>query len=493
VQPITQPVAPTAREAPPAGTTAAPPAAKPALEWTIEIPPLGVLHPGQKFTVTSNGLPAGTQLVVTMHSDPVVLLTAVLMSNPERLALVVPADLEPGAHTLVFEATLPDGEIVAKSAPVAVEPDAAELTTLALPDESSATRSGGARSQAAPTDVRTVPAAPSAISAGISSLQDIIERPFSLLAAGSLALLLIVLVALPTELLSSTLEGNTGRMGRGLATVNGALERAGARLSRATHSRAVPAVVLILLVSVILGFVDPEFGFDLVSLRLVLALALALFLLTYATAWGTQVILRRVWNIETEVSIQSWIAVLAVVGVLIARALDFSPGFLLGVAIGVELVRASRRAEVAAVLVQFGLVFALAITGWVGYSVLEAQGEPEDFLGALLNETFVALTAEGLIAILVAALPLQFLKGRRLWAESKVMWFGSFFIIAAAFSLLVLPTAAVTTTPDDIAVWALVLVGYAIITIGTWAVFAFLERRRRATGDAEREAETVDA
>jgi len=228
-----------------------------------------------------------------------------------------------------------------------------------------------------------------------------------------------------------------------------------------------------------------------VSLRLVLSLATALFLITYGTGWATRMILRRGWRADSRIAVHPWVALLAVVAVVFARLLDFSPGFLIGVVIGVELIRASHRAELAGVLVRIGLVLGLAIVGWLGFSLMTSFGEPEGFWPAMLEETLIALTAEGLIAILVAALPLRFLEGRELWMTSKPLWAGTFFVIALAFSLLVLPTVAHHISIGDVGIWSLALLLFAASAVTVWAVFARIERRERAT--AERTEARVDA
>jgi hypothetical protein len=123
---------------------------------------------------------------------------------------------------------------------------------------------------------------------------------------------------------------------------------------------------------------------------------------------------------------------------------------------------------------------------------LAAQGAPDDFWGALLGDTLAAVTAEGLMAIFVAAFPLRFLEGRDLWEHSKALWFGTFFVIAFAFALLVLPTALSGTDGDDIGAWVIVFAAFGVVSFALWAVFAALDRRERARG-AITERERADA
>jgi hypothetical protein len=137
-------------------------------------------------------------------------------------------------------------------------------------------------------------------------------------------------------------------------------------------------------------------------------------------------------------------------------------------------------------LLQFSLVVGVGIGAWLGYSALAAGGPPTDFGGALLGDTLVALTAEGLTAAAIAILPLRFLEGRELYRESKRIWLVAYLVITFAFALLVLPTAMEGTEVGDIGVWVLVFACFAAVTLAVWSAFASRERRREAAEAQER-------
>ena len=61
--------------------------------------------------------------------------------------------------------------------------------------------------------------------------------------------------------------------------IDGAMSRAQDWFIRVTRSRSLAAGLITVLVAIVYGFVDPGFGFDVVSLRLVLSLAIAFFAL----------------------------------------------------------------------------------------------------------------------------------------------------------------------------------------------------------------------
>ena len=451
--------------------------------WDFSFDGNGQYRPGDTVSFSGSGVPAGTTLVVELHSTVRTLgSTTAAADGTFTFTATIPADIEPGAHHVVVIATAPGEEpatleraidILELPLPAATEDEPeAEPGDEVLAESGSGSGSGsGARNE---------PAAPTALSSALPTLSRIVDDPFVLLTAGGLGLALLFLVAIPAELLNSTISSNTRRFGRGFRAIESFSDRIRDWFISVTRSRAAAAAILVVVVSTIFGFVDPGFGFDLASLRLVLSLSIAFFVLSYGTSWLTGIILRRTAHADSQIVIQPATILFAVLGVVLARLLDFAPGFLIGLVIGLELTRAARRTAATAVLVQFGLILGLSVAAWVGYSLIAESGGAVDFGGALLNDTLVALTAEGLMAIFVAALPLTFLEGRDLWEHSKPIWFITFFVIASAFALIVLPTALSGTDGADLGVWVLVFAGFGVVTFILWAVFAAISRRENA-------------
>ena len=470
--------------APAQNPPAAPPVAAPSpLPWVLEGYDGSPLTPGQQLSLTATGLPVGTVVVVEIRSTPQVLGSSVVGDTGIfALDVVVPDDLEPGEHTLVATATPPGGVDSVVSIPVTVteplqiidEPSVEEPETVAEPDEG-VNGEGGAGG----TGVRSQPAAPSAISDSIPTIERIFTAPLTIIVSGGLALAILLLVAFPAELLNSTLASNTRRLGRWYAAVEKGVDRATEWFSSVTRTRAAAAAVLVVLTSLIFGFVDPEYGFDPVSVRMTISLAIGLFIVTYVSSWISGVIIRRVWNIETRVSLQPAALVFAVIGVIVARILEFSPGFLIGLVIGLDIVtRVGAPHRVRAILTNIGVIVGLALVSWVGFSIASAvtTGEPT-MVGLLISDALVATTAEGLTAALAALLPLGFLNGHEVFRRSKLLWAGSFAIVATVFSLIVLPTAAGETGDvADVVFWMLVMVIFAAVTLTLWALLHFTGR-----------------
>ena len=438
------------------------------------------LKPGDRFTLNVSGMPEGTEIEVWMHSTPRLLGTATGTGLPMKLTFTVPADIESGEHEIKMIAVTPLGTqyFFTSEATVVggVEPE-----KIGDKDEESSGGPGGPGGSGNRAD----PAAPSALSDGLAPLSAIVENPLTLVIAGGLALAILFLVALPTELLNAALSSNTSRLGRAYTAVDGALTRANDWFVRVTRSRAIAALILTTIVAIIFGFVDPNFGFDLVSLRLVLSLGIAFFLLSYVASWISGMIIHRAWGAMGVISMQPSIILFAIVGVILARLLDFSPGFLVGIAIGLELLQATKTVSARAVFVQLGVVTGLALAAWVVYSLFTPG---DDFVGMLVDDTMVAVTAEGLTGALVAVFPLRFLDGRELWDVSKRLWAAAFLLVATAFALLVLPTAVEGTDVRDYGLWLLVFGVFGAVTVAIWFLFARADAREQKAL-----SETVDA
>ncbi|UTT61801.1 hypothetical protein [Microcella humidisoli] len=476
-------------------TAPAPPVA-PAVEptplpWVLEGYDGGPLTPGQQLTLTASGLPAGTEVVVEIRSTPQVLgSTLVGDTGSFALDVVVPTDLEPGEHTLVAIATPPDGVASPVAIPVsvvaapAIDP-AKETAPSSAPEKTEAAAAAGESGSSDGVD-RSDPAAPSAISDSIPTIDRIVRTPLFAITAGGLALAILLLVAFPAELLNSTLASNTRRLGRWYAAIEDRVERATEWFAAVTRTRALAAAVLVVLTALIFGFVDPDYGFDPVSLRMTVSLAIGLFIITYVSAWISGAIIRRVWSIPTRVSLQPAALLFAVIGVVVARLLEFSPGFLIGLVIGLDLLtRVGAQYRVRATLTSVGVTVGLALLGWVGYSILAAvaSGEPT-VLDLLVSDALVATAAEGLTASLASLLPLGFLQGHEIFRRSKGLWAATFVVVATLFALVVLPTASSTEGEvADVGFWMLVMVIFAVATLTLWAVLQFTGR-----GDDEHDA-----
>lgn len=465
------------------------------LTWTLNGYNGEPLTPGQVLDLSAEGLPPQTVVDVEIQSTPQFLgSTTADDLGAMALSVTIPLDLTPGDHTLVATATPPGSEPSVVSIPVEVvseAPDSAPEPEATQQDGADGLAASGAGSGA--TD-RSDPAAPSILTDSIPTIQRVLSEPWVAAASGGLALAILLLVAFPAELLNSTLSRNTGRLGRWVVALEDRADRVTEWFARISRTRALAAAVLVGVTSLIFGFVDPQYGLDPVSARSTLSLAIGLFAITYVAAWITGAIASRVWKVETKISLEPVALLFAIVGVIVARLLEFSPGFLIGLVIGLDLVsRVGSAVRARVVVLNTGVVVALALGAWVGYSALTAASTSESgWFELLIHDALVATTAEGLTAALASLLPLGFLAGHDVFRHSKPLWGGTFIVVAALFALIVLPTAqGATASVEDMTFWIIVMAGFAVVTLAIWAVLHFTGRRESDDEAAEQPLETV--
>lgn len=430
--------------------------------------------PGQNIVLTGSSLPVGATVVGELHSDPVPLGTTVVKDDGTfTLNTHIPNTVEPGDHHYVVTVIPLEGEpqtvespVTVMAAPESTIPPPPAVTTTDLPPLGS----GGSGVTAATAD-RSEPAAPNTLSQSLPTVQDIVTNPVALAAAAGSSLALLFLVALPAELLNSTLDENYERLfGRIRKPKLPWLDRVRTRLKR---TPMVGGLALTTLASLILSFSDPRFGFDLTSLRLFLACTIGMFVLGWIANVITGAILRRRWNITSVIELQSFGLLVALAGVVLSRLLDFAPGLLIGLVLGLSLSASAKlRDEARYVLTWAGVVLGLSIIGWIGYSLFSGVVAPDTFGGALVDDTLVAVATEGISGLVIGLLPIGFLDGRSLYRHSRWQWLGTYLVALVAFFAVVVPSGALWgDIQGPFWIWLTVLLAFAALCVGVYLWF----------------------
>lgn len=443
---------------------------------------------GQNVVLTGSDLPAGSEVFAELHSTPTPLgTTTVLEDGTFRLNTVIPNTVEPGQHHYVVTVTPADGDPQTTSMPVTVlpappvvilPPDPAPEPPGALP---SPTAGGGA----GPVS-RDQPDAPNTLGATLPTLHDVISDPLVLGSAAVSSLALLFLVAIPAELLNSTLDENYERLfGRIPKPKLPWLQR----LRERTRSKPlVGGLVLTALAAFVMSFSDPAFGLDLASLRLFLACLVGMFVLGFVANAITGAIIGRRWSIGSVIELQPIGIAIALVGVLLSRLLDFAPGLLVGLVLTLSLsASATARDEARYVLTWFGVVLGISLACWLAYSLAGGIVAPGTFGGALVDDALAAVATEGISALLIGLLPLGYFDGRALFHHSKAWWLGTYLVTLVAFFVVVVPSGALW---GDIRgpfwLWITVFLVFAALCVGVFLLSRALDRRRetRETADA---------
>ena len=446
---------------------------------------LAHVHPGDHFTIHGTGLPAGSTVSFELHSTPVSLgSTTVAPDGSYSLSGTIPASTVAGAHHIV--ATLTGAGIAPSSADqgITVEDVSSDAT-------SSTTSGGGAAEGNSsgdsnheggivgdPNDAAD-PIAPNVLTNGLNSIGDVFVHPEKVPSALAVGLVLLIFAVLPAHLLNATIAEQydnlvrrvprLGRTPRWLAGLRGWLGRA----------PVLGGLAITTVTALLFGFADPRFGFTLASLRLFLAVAIALFVVVYlANAIAGRVVSKN-WNVDVKLSIRPLGLVLTVIGVLVSRALEFSPGFLIGLVLGLTIAGKSAASHAwKAVLIRSGVVIAVALAAWIGYSAFPAgEHEGSTFLSELALETLVAITTEGIVTLLVELLPIHLLEGERLYAHSRVLWAAVYLALVVIFIVAVVPWEGNwAELGSSLWSWLAVVVIFGIVCVGIYLFFRIRSR-----------------
>jgi hypothetical protein len=430
------------------------------------------VHPGDILTISGSGLPAGTSLDTILHSVPTDLGTVVAAADGTfNQIATVPADVELGAHTIQVTASGPGIVTTTKQQPITIVATPAAASggsTKTAPVAPKPTASHGDGGSGDGTAI-----APNILTRALTPFADIAVHPNKIISAFEIGLVLLLLAVLPAHLLNATIAEQSERFEKRFGKVKTPnwLFRLGIWFKSAP---VVGGIVVTLVTAILFGFADPKFGFTEASLRLILACGIALFLVGYVANALTGLIARVQWNIVAAVSTRPYGLILTIVGVLVSRLLHFSPGFLIGLILGLTIQGKSAPGYAwRTIVLRSSIVLAMAIAAWIGYSTLTLGGnEGGTFGSALLVETLVAITTEGIVALLVELLPLRFLEGQRIYDHSRVLWGIYYVLTIVVFVLAVVPWEGNwDALRGSLWVWIVVLAAFAIICVGIYVYF----------------------
>jgi hypothetical protein len=433
------------------------------------------VHPGDTLDISGSGLPTGTVLDTILHSVPTDLGAVVAAADGTFAQTVtIPTDTELGDHTIM---------VTASGAGITTTTKQQAITVTAVP--TSAGSSSGASGKSDVTTTKPTAThgageggtgtgiAPNILTRALTPFADVAVHPNKIVSAFEIGLVLLLLAVLPAHLLNATIAEQSERFERRFPKLH-APRWLTTLIGWFRSAPVVGGIVVTLATAILFGFADPKFGFTLASLRLILACGIALFLVGYVANWLTGVIARVQWDIVAAVSTRPYGLILTIVGVLVSRLLDFSPGFLIGLILGLTIQgRSAAGFAWRTVVLRTSIVLIMAIAAWIGYSTITLGGDEGGTFGsALLVETLVAITTEGVVALLVELLPLRFLEGERVYAHSRILW-GIFYVLTlVVFVLAVVPWEGNwDALGSSLWIWVGVLALFAVVCVGVYIYF----------------------
>ena len=439
--------------------------------FTITGVDLNNVHPGDTFTVSGSDLPPGAMVSGELHSKAVSIGSAVVQPDGTfTLPVTVPADFPAGAHTIVMTLTPPGSSAV---------PSQQALKVVTTSDSSGAGDAATPSDSPSPLGSSEGPGidhhGPNSniLTHGLNTIADVVAHPAKIPAAIEIGLVLLIFAVLPGHLLNATLAEQYERFTKRRPKREPGQGR-WARLVAFLHRTPVVSGLLLTTATALLfGFADPRFGFSLPSLRLFLGLAIALAIVSYLTNAVVSRIMRGRWRVDVEVRLRPLGLILTVVGVVVSRLFDFSPGFLIGLVLGL-VISEKHLAKQAwrAVLLRSSILLGVALLAWFAFSLFDAKQEGGTFASELAIETLVAITTEAVVGLMVELLPLKLLEGEKLYEKSKVLWGALYLLAVFIFVVAVVPWEGNwAELGSSLWTWIGIVVGFGIVATGIYLYF----------------------
>jgi hypothetical protein len=294
------------------------------------------------------------------------------------------------------------------------------------------------------------------------------------------ALVLTLLLGLPTALLNAALEESYDERARRLRRIAEPLARLGKRVAanwkRATTAipKPIGTIGWFLLAAVVAGFADPTFGFNLESLRLLVSLFLAFGLLNvlgaYVTWWATASTshTRR----PTFPSRPSNLVIL-VITVIVARLIHLEPALVFGSVLGLDFgVKLAVSRKVRVIVVGAAYAAVIGILGWLAFSAMPQASTA--FWPVALREFFSQIAVAGIATLPVTLLPFKYLNGETIFRWRRVVWAVSYGVGLALFLLILLPMPfSWTGVSEPLVAWICLFLGYSILAVLIWCGVRF--------------------
>ncbi len=303
----------------------------------------------------------------------------------------------------------------------------------------------------------------------------------------ALALFVIFTFAFTSAIFNATLASNRGeiegwveRFFTPFRRLSGIVEqRYGAVAERWPWVQRVagPAVILAL-TGLIYGFLSPDFGFNIKSVVLFLALVVGVGAITYVFVGGEALFTRRRFGLRAGVKLYALALAIAVGSVLLSRLVDFKPGFVFGFVASFTLLAPAaldRKQEGQAALFPVIALLALSLIAWgLLIPLRELTQESDNSWVGLPEGAAVVVFVAGLQGVFFNMIPLSFMHGARIAQWNRLLWLLMFGVAGFLFwhVLLNQEGAYLKVLEEKRVIAALALLAfYSFVTLATWAYF----------------------
>ncbi|MFZ0667034.1 MAG: FGLLP motif-containing membrane protein [Acidimicrobiales bacterium] len=184
--------------------------------------------------------------------------------------------------------------------------------------------------------------------------------------------------------------------------------------------------VVILVGSIIGGYRDPNFGFNLASFANLVGTIIALAVLIGAPALAAASY-RKLRHKRAHFSFRAIPAglLVALVSVYISRVTDFQPGYFYGLVCGIAFAhKLGEDEEGHVVSLESAATLIASFVAWLAFIPIDKIAlKPGANVGVALVDDFLAsLVVGGIVGIAIELLPLRFLPGGTLFKWNRVVW-----------------------------------------------------------------------
>ena len=224
--------------------------------------------------------------------------------------------------------------------------------------------------------------------------------------------------------------------------------------------------------SIVSCFIDPQFGLNPGSLRLLLEVAVAFVVQSLLGWWIVGRLIRRGSpELTPIVEFKLLSLVIVIIAVVVSRVTGFEPGIVFGLVVGLNFgatLTATHRARIA--IAGSGYALALGILAWIGYSLaVSAMGPHPGVVGSFVIESLSGLAVAGMATLPISLLPVRFLEGGDVFEWKRWAWAICYAVGLFAFLVILLPLPfSWGTVRTPLVVWAALYAAYCLAAVGLW-------------------------
>jgi hypothetical protein len=287
-----------------------------------------------------------------------------------------------------------------------------------------------------------------------------------------LAVAAVLLIALPGELLDSTLEEHYDEIAGRLPVVASLARRVGGAVAGIPDQVRIAGFILAC--AALNSLLDPHLGLNQASLALYLGLVAALAVVTLGFDLPGVLHLHARHGEAAYLRALPAALPLAAMCVLVSRLAHFEPGYVYGLVAGYAFRRPLPASlEGRAIAISSSVVLGISLVAWAVWTPLDraAQAPGAGFGILVLNAMVTMIVVTGITSTCFGMLPLRFLPGEKVLAWSRPAW--ALLLGAGCFGLfhVLLNPGGPSATRTPVVTVLVLLACFAVFSVAFWGYF----------------------